>query len=111
MAIDTTVWTRDLQAQILDLPVKFKFNNRVYDVTFEATSFALALLEGGLPEDFKGRITIVKAEIKGRLPVNRDLAQIQVNGGSWLKVEIKDTPDIIDIQSVGITLMIGSPEI
>lgn len=112
MPIDTTVWARDQKAIIVDLPVniRFKWSRVVYLCSFSSQDFGLDLMDGGIPFNKSAKVVLALADIKGRLPQQNDLVQIQMKNLSWATYEVKGLSDVTDPQAVALTMVIGNPD-
>src|SRR5215472_15419247 len=100
--IDQGALTRDAQADIADWPIQLRhyYSPTQFDqVTcgFNATDDSSFLMPAGLLEKMDGDIIAIQSDFVHGFPRNRDRVDIlQSDGLTWLRFEVKHTPDVID---------------
>ena len=113
--IDATTLRRDVRADIADWPalIRHYYNDTQYVEIAAAmsTEDTLNLLqEGGLLDDTSFGILAVAEDFTQGLPQARQRIDLKQRDGSWLKQEVKRTPDFHDAIAVHIQFTIGTPD-
>jgi hypothetical protein len=113
--IDQDALKRDAQADIADWPIQLRhyYNATQFDqVTcgLNATDDMSLLMDGGLLERMDGEIMAIADDFVNGFPKNRDRVDIlQADGVTWLRFEVKHTPDVFDPLGATYQFRIGSP--